>query len=284
MPRAVVTEAGRRGLPPPPVLPREAERLPAFLCLRTGQQTRTLQAEGIRLSPRSNIGSPARTAAVADLERALQEILPQARLCWQALPEDPELGAWLVDPASLNPIDADSAARIAEAPPYWTVIWPAARVLAAQIRARPALVRGRRVLDLGCGAGLVALAAAQQGAIEVWACDIDPQARQASRLNAATNGVAGIASIDIDALSGIRPDLVLAADLIYAAPQASLLEPWLAARVELLVADCRARPEWLTTAGLQLHKTVQNSVWPPLDPGEQFRHVRIANANGETRF
>jgi D-alanine--D-alanine ligase len=49
---------------------------------------------------------------------------------------------------------------------------------------------GDRVLDLGCGAGLLAIAAARLGARQVVATDIDPRALEATRQNALANGVA----------------------------------------------------------------------------------------------
>jgi ribosomal protein L11 methyltransferase len=49
---------------------------------------------------------------------------------------------------------------------------------------------GMRVLDLGCGSGILAIAAALLGAAEVLAVDLDPQAHTATEANAAANGVA----------------------------------------------------------------------------------------------
>jgi ribosomal protein L11 methyltransferase len=46
-----------------------------------------------------------------------------------------------------------------------------------------------RVLDLGAGSAILALAAARLGARSVVACDIDPEAAQAARRHAALNGV-----------------------------------------------------------------------------------------------
>jgi methylase of polypeptide subunit release factors len=48
---------------------------------------------------------------------------------------------------------------------------------------------GERVLELGCGSGLLSIAAAQLGASRVVATDLDPQALQAARENAIRNGV-----------------------------------------------------------------------------------------------
>lgn len=51
------------------------------------------------------------------------------------------------------------------------------------------LRQGDRVLDLGTGSGILAIAAARLGAERVLALDIDPQAVKAARANAAANGV-----------------------------------------------------------------------------------------------
>lgn len=47
-----------------------------------------------------------------------------------------------------------------------------------------------RVLDYGCGSGILAVAACILGAAEAWAVDRDPQALEATRENAGRNGVA----------------------------------------------------------------------------------------------
>jgi ribosomal protein L11 methyltransferase len=48
---------------------------------------------------------------------------------------------------------------------------------------------GARVLDYGCGSGILAIAAALHGAAEIDAVDIDPAAVSATQANAAANGV-----------------------------------------------------------------------------------------------
>jgi ribosomal protein L11 methyltransferase len=57
------------------------------------------------------------------------------------------------------------------------------------------LLRGARVIDYGCGSGVLALAAARLGAGEVHCFDIDGQALIATRDNALENGVAGVVRI-----------------------------------------------------------------------------------------
>lgn len=55
-----------------------------------------------------------------------------------------------------------------------------------------ASVAGTRVIDFGCGSGILAIAAAKLGAREVLAIDIDPQALLATHDNAERNEVAGL--------------------------------------------------------------------------------------------
>lgn len=64
---------------------------------------------------------------------------------------------------------------------------PATRLAVAAIEAQGP---GTRVLDVGCGSGVLAVVAARLGAAEVLAVDVDPEAIRATAGNAAANGVA----------------------------------------------------------------------------------------------
>jgi ribosomal protein L11 methyltransferase len=57
------------------------------------------------------------------------------------------------------------------------------------------LARGARVIDYGCGSGVLALASAKLGAAEAHCFDIDPQALIATRYNALANEVADVVRI-----------------------------------------------------------------------------------------
>ena len=86
--------------------------------------------------------------------------------------------------------------------------------------------RGERVLDYGCGSGILAIVAGKFGAGEITATDIDPQALATTVANAADNGVV----LTVAAPESLAPgtfDLVLAN--ILAGPLIEL-EPLLAAR------------------------------------------------------
>ncbi len=89
------------------------------------------------------------------------------------------------------------------------------------------LAPGQSVLDYGCGSGILAIAAAKLGAGRVTGTDVDPQAIEASRANAARNGVIGEFAL-ADALAPGQVDVVVANIL---ANPLRLLAPALAARV-----------------------------------------------------
>lgn len=70
---------------------------------------------------------------------------------------------------------------------------------------------GQRVIDYGCGSGVLAVAALRLGASEVVAIDNDPQALVASEANAARNGVAeGLAVLGADEVLPAAAPVVLA--------------------------------------------------------------------------
>ncbi|MGB3937449.1 MAG: 50S ribosomal protein L11 methyltransferase [Burkholderiales bacterium] len=85
---------------------------------------------------------------------------------------------------------------------------------------------GDRVLDYGCGSGILAIVAGLLGAGEIAATDIDPQALETTAANAALNGVA-VHTGPPDRLPPGAFDLVLAN--ILAGPLVAL-EPLLAGR------------------------------------------------------
>jgi predicted nicotinamide N-methyase len=129
-------------------------------------------------------------------------------------------------------------------PPYWAFAWAGGQALARYLLDNPALVAGRRVLDLGSGSGLVAIAAAKAGAARVLAADIDALALAAIGLNAAANAVALETTADdlLAALPGAF-DAILVGDLFYERPLAervlAFLEAALARGAVVLVGDPR---------------------------------------------
>jgi predicted nicotinamide N-methyase len=100
--------------------------------------------------------------------------------------------------------------RSDEPPPFWAFVWAGGQALARYVLDHPETVRGRSVLDLAAGSGVVAIAAATAGAAQVSAADVDPAAGEAIRRNAAANAVS-VSVVDDDR----RYDVVLAGDAFY---------------------------------------------------------------------
>ena len=68
------------------------------------------------------------------------------------------------------------------------------------------LPAGGRVLDVGCGSGLLAIAAVVLGAREAVACDIDPLATAATRDNAERNGCAAALRVVTGSTDAVRAE------------------------------------------------------------------------------
>ncbi len=136
--------------------------------------------------------------------------------------------------------DADASFGI----PYWAHSWGGGLALARHVLDHPEAVAGKRVLDLGAGSGLVAIAAAMAGARDVIAADVDHYAVVATQLNARANSVV-VSTVLGDLTGGAAPDVnvVLVGDLFYEAELArrvtGFLERCVAGGVRVLVGDPR---------------------------------------------
>ena len=163
-----------------------------------------------------------------------------ANLPLAAVPFVPEIRLHMATPASglRRMLEATGA----PGSPYWAYPWAGGAVLARFIIDRPQTVAGRRILDLGTGSGLVAIAAAKAGAASVIAADTDPNALAALCLNAAANGVE-VETWAHDVIDGPPPDvdMILAGDVFYetglAARATAFLDRCLDAGATALVGD-----------------------------------------------
>ena len=113
-------------------------------------------------------------------------------------------------------------------PPLWSVAWAGGQAIARYLLDNPQLAAGRRVLDVGSGSGICAIAAAKAGAASVIANDTDPLACLAISQNGALNRV----KIKVDRTDWVgvdvqQIDLVLAADVWYERQLAERITPWL---------------------------------------------------------
>jgi len=145
---------------------------------------------------------------------------------------------------------------------------------------------GRRVLDAGCGSGILSIAACRLGAARVDAFDIDPLAVRATRENAALNGLAGGIRVEQSAgpdggafwrkaaggphtwdvvLVNILPHVILS---LFAAGLPAHLAPGgrmvLAGIIQEREGDVRAG---LEAAGLDVHNRLSDGDWVAMVAG-----------------
>jgi ribosomal protein L11 methyltransferase len=165
----------------------------------------------------------------------LQSLQPLANQDWVRLTQsqfEPVAisdGFWVVPSWHAVPADARRVIRLDPGLAFGTGTHPTTRMCLrwlaghAELLARP----GLRVLDYGCGSGILAIGAALHGAVDIDALDIDPAAVQATEANAAANGVRLRAGLP-NAIDG-RYHVVLANIL---ATPLKLLAPLLCARLQ----------------------------------------------------
>lgn len=128
---------------------------------------------------------------------------------WRAHHRAVRAGRFFVHPEWISAAGEGCPILIDPGMAFGTGLHPTTRMcLLALDRALPA----RRVLDLGCGSGVLALAAARAGVPEVWAVDTDPEACRVTAENAERNDLRGPLHVregDVDVAPGPF-DLVLA--------------------------------------------------------------------------
>jgi ribosomal protein L11 methyltransferase len=137
----------------------------------------------------------ARAAAAAGLELPRYEARAVADEDWvratqaQFAPLCLEGRLWIVP--SWHEPPSDPAAAVVRLDPgmaFGTGSHPSTRLVLAWLARQ--LAPGARVLDYGCGSGILAIAAAKLGAASADAVDVDPQALATAADNARANGVA----------------------------------------------------------------------------------------------
>lgn len=96
---------------------------------------------------------------------------------------------WIVPTWHDLPPQARTSIRLDPGLAFGTGTHPTTRMCLRWI-ARQSVTQGLgRVLDYGCGSGILAIGAAKHGAVDIDAVDIDPAAVESTRLNAQANGV-----------------------------------------------------------------------------------------------
>ncbi|KAJ3341261.1 hypothetical protein HDU83_006695 [Entophlyctis luteolus] len=104
--------------------------------------------------------------------------------------------------------------------------WPAALFLVAYLQTNEYSLKGKRVVELGCGAGLVGIVSSLIGAACLTFTDMDPKALNTARENCSVNGLSGgsFSMLDWETVSdgeltnaviSIDADVIIASDVAY---------------------------------------------------------------------
>lgn len=130
----------------------------------------------------------------------------------------------LLSPANADDLISEDDYVMDERLPYWADLWPSAQVLAEEVRTMR--LSGLRLLELGCGLGLVSIAAAMAGAT-VTATDYYDDAILFAKLNVLDATGRAIETRMVNWVE-MPPDLgrfdvVLASDVLYEHRYASLV-------------------------------------------------------------
>ena len=204
---------GEPGLPPPA---QSWSRSSVVALFGTEAQAR----DAARLLALQDFWSGCEIAAIAPVPEQDWVRLTQSQ--FEPVPITPHF--WIVPTWHAVPEGATEVIRLDPGLAFGTGTHPTTRMCLRWIAAHPP--RGQRVLDYGCGSGILAIGAALHGAATVDAVDIDPAAVQATLDNASANGVQLMAGLP-DRASGVY-DTVLANIL---ATPLKVLAPLLAAHV-----------------------------------------------------
>jgi len=207
------------------------------------------------------------------LQQHLHQILPSAHLEVATLPDVPAIRLWLLNgDYPQQDLTQSEMQQVMNNPLYWIFCWASGQVLARFLLDQPQWVAGKRVLDFGCGSGVVAIAAALAGAAQVIACDIDPLALQATQRNALLNGVSLTLTDDYFAITG-EVDLIIVADVLYDKDNFPWLQRFVERAERVLIADSRVKN--FAHPPYRKIECRDSCTLPDLDESAEFRDVSI---------
>jgi predicted nicotinamide N-methyase len=177
--------------------------------------------------------------------------------------------------------------------PYWAELWPSGVALAAAILREPQRLANRRVLELGCGLGVTAIAALRAGA-DLLVTDYAPEALALCALNTIDQAGAEPPTLRINwrqpnaalfsaAGTGTGFSIVLAADVLYEArdvdPLLALVDRLVAANGALWLAEPGRKPAKaflgaMREHGWQIRSRRYEGPWP--DPEDNRKGIVVS--------
>jgi len=109
-----------------------------------------------------------------------------------------------------NPLRRHSL-RLVSLSSFGSGLHPSTRLAMALMEESGGRIQAGRILDAGCGSGILSLVAARLGALEVLGVDRDPEAVQAARRNIAANGLAAVVRADSNPVADLSGEFDLVA-------------------------------------------------------------------------
>ena len=190
---------------------------------------------------------PINNDCLNELQAQMQRKIPNATLSITTLPQAPEIQLALIDGAYPQAdLTFQQVEELMDNPPYWAFCWASGQIMARYLLDNADLIRGRTIIDFGCGSGVVAIATAIAGAKQSIGLDIDLNALKVSHLNAELNQV----DIELsDCINTVNIDkskaTLLIADVFYDAENIPLLQEFIDDYDDVIIADSRVKPEAL---------------------------------------
>ena len=216
------------------------------------------------------------------LEQRLRETLPGAKLEIRSIPDSLDIRLALINENfPTGPLDQQTMRKVINSPAYWAFCWGSGVAAAGWIKENPAFFDGKTILDIGSGSGIAAIAACLAGAKLVFACDVDANARAATRYNAQLNGRKLTITDNINSVFR-KPDVVLLSDVLYDNSNLSLLDHPLIAESNTLIFDSRIKS--LSAKGFESFATRCSCTIPNLGEFDEFREVSIFRSDRSDYF
>jgi len=130
---------------------------------------------------------------------------------------------------------------------YGAKLWPACLAISYRLDIDKNLIKGKSIIDMGCGVGLASTIAALSGASRVIAADISPLTLKLVAKAANEMNLTNIETLEFDILDKSialpSADIILFADVLYT--------PQLARGVACRVAEAKARGDWVIVGSMR---------------------------------
>jgi ribosomal protein L11 methyltransferase len=163
---------------------------------------------------------------------------------------------WVDEPADQNGGDTNIRIRVDPGRAFGTGTHESTKLCLQSLGAlAPSLPKPPRTLDLGCGTGILGIAAVKRLGATVVACDYDPLATSSARKHADMNDV----RLEVVLTDGCRSLLPGRFDLVFA----NLMAPFLISRVAEITAVGAPGCRFVLAGLLGVEEAEVRAAWPP---------------------